>query len=142
MKKYVKIIDKQTFAIQVGIGTDEQYYISQGFQLMQVQQDIYGNYYLSGHKPQYIPTIQDYDKILEQHISNTCKQRGYITRQPDVYLNSKNERWKQDALDFIDFRDECMTYGLEIENKYKNGQSVPTLKQFKQTLPKIKWTFE
>ena len=87
-------------------------------------------------------TIEDYDKILEQHISNTCKQRGYTTRQPDVYLNSKNERWKQDALDFIDFRDECMNYGLEIENKYKNGQSVLTLKQFKQALPKIKWTFE
>lgn len=142
MKKYVKIIDRQTLDIQVGIGTDEQYYISQGFQLMQVQQDIHGNYYLAGHKPQYIPTVRDYDKILEQHISNTCKQRGYTTRQPDVYLNSKNERWKQDALDFIDFRDECMTYGLEIENKYKNGQSVPTLKQFKQALPKIKWTFE
>lgn len=142
MKKYVKIIDNSTLDIQVGIGTDEQYYISQGFQLMQVQQDMYGNYYLAGHNPQYIPTVQDYDKILEQHISSTCKQRGYTTRQPSEYINSTVERWKQDALDFIKFRDKCMLYGLEIENKYKNSQTVPTLEQFKQNLPKIKWTFE
>ena len=142
MKKYVKIIDRQTLDIQVGIGTDEQYYISQGFQLMQVQQDIHGNYYLAGHKPQYIPTVRDYDKILEQHISNTCKQRGYTTRQPSEYINSTVERWKQDALDFIKFRDECMLYGLEIENMRKNNQKIISLEQFKSDLPKIKWTFK
>lgn len=142
MKKYVKIIDKQTLNIQVGIGTDEQYYISQGFQLMQVQQDIHGNYYLAEHKPQYIPTVRDYDKILEQHISNTCKQRGYTTRQPDAYLNSKNERWKQDALDFIQFRDACMEYALNLYNNFQESNITITLQQFKQNLPKIKWTFE
>ena len=142
MKKYVKIIDKQTLDIQVGIGTDEQYYISQGFQLIQVQQDIDGNYYLPGHTPQYIPTVQDYDKILEQHISSICKQRGYTTRQPDAYLNSKNERWKQDALDFIDFRDACMEYALNLYNNFQESNITITLQQFKQNLPKIKWTFE
>lgn len=87
-------------------------------------------------------TIEDYDKILEQHIRNTCKQRGYTTRQPSEYINSTVERWKQDALDFIKFRDECMLYGLEIENMCKNNQKIISLEQFKLDLPKIKWTFK
>lgn len=142
MKKYVKIIDNNTNNISVGVGTDEQYYISQGFRLMQVQQDIDGNYYLPGHTTQYKFSEQDYDKILEQYIRTICIQRGYTTRQPSEYINSNVERWKQDAIDFIQFRDECMIFALDIYNNYQKNGIIPTLQEFKNSLPKIKWTIQ
>lgn len=93
-------------------------------------------------QPEILPEIEDYDEIMEQYLITTRCQRGYTTRQPSEYLNSTVERWKQDAIDWIKFRDECMLYGLQIQNKYANGQQVISLEQFQQNLPKIKWTYE
>lgn len=87
-------------------------------------------------------TVKDFDIELQTYIKNVRVARGYTTRQPDAYLNSKNERWKQDALDFIDFRDACMEYALNLYNNFQESNITITLQQFKQNLPKIKWTFE
>ena len=90
------------------------------------------------------PTVKDYDHALERHIKDTRIARGYTTREPSssCYLHSPNPRWKQDALDWIDFINAVMTYGLQIQNDYAEGKPVPTLDEFIANLPQITWTYQ
>lgn len=87
-------------------------------------------------------TYADYQIAMENHIKETRCARGYTTREPDVYKDCGVERWRQDALDFIAFRDEVMLYGLDVLNAYTAKKPVPSLEDFKKGLPKIKWTIE
>lgn len=87
-------------------------------------------------------SVADYDRIMEQHIKEACIARGYTTREPDAYLNSRNERWAQDAEDFIVFRDKVMEYGLMVQNEYAATGKAPSLEEFKAGLPKMKWSIE
>ena len=85
-------------------------------------------------------SVADYDRIMEEHIKSVCVARGYTTREPDAYLNSRNERWAQDAEDFIDFRDKVMEYGLMVQNEFVQTGKAPSLEVFKAGLPQIEWT--
>lgn len=87
-------------------------------------------------------TYADYQIAMENHIKETRCARGYTTREPDVYKDSGVERWRQDALDFIAFRDEVLLYGLDVLNAYTAKKPIPSLEDFKKGLPKIKWTIE
>ena len=89
----------------------------------------------------YIPTLQDYDNIMEQHLYDERVARGYTKREPSDYFNSTNERWAQDAQDWITHRDIVMEYALEVENNYQETGEAPTLEEFKANLPKITWTY-
>ncbi len=95
--------------------------------------------YVSGCVPPI--TAEDYDTAMEEHIRKACIDRGYTTREPDVYLNSSNEVWKQDAQDFIAFRDAVMEYGLSVINHYKATGEAPALDEFIAGLPLITWTY-
>ena len=85
-------------------------------------------------------SVADYDRIMEEHIKSVCVARGYTTREPDCYLNSRNERWAQDAEDFILFRDAVMEYGLMVQNEFVRTGMAPSLEAFKAGLPQIEWT--
>lgn len=87
-------------------------------------------------------TVADYDRAMEKHLRVTRMLRGYTDREPTMYINSANPRWKQDALDWVAFVDEVMTYALEVENDFIAGRPVPTLESFKARLPEIHWTVE
>ena len=50
-------------------------------------------------------TADDYDAALEEHLREARTERGYTMREPDMYINSAVPRWKQDAEDWIAFRD-------------------------------------
>ena len=89
-----------------------------------------------------LPTLQQYDDAMEQHLRNERKARGYTTREPDAYLTSAVPRWKQDAEDWVAHRDAVMEYALELINGVQSGQvQQPTMAEFKAGLPKISWTF-
>ena len=94
--------------------------------------------YMQKHIPE---IIAGYDAALEQHIYDTRVARGYTTREPSYYLQSSVPRWKQDAQDWVAFVDECMLYGLDVQNRYAAGEEVPTLDEFKANLPQIVWTY-
>lgn len=72
-------------------------------------------------------SVADYDLIMEQYIKDARIARGYTLREPDVYKDSSVPRWRQDALDFIAFRDSCLLYGQSIINTYTRSGEVPTL---------------
>lgn len=86
------------------------------------------------------PTLEDYDKAMEDHLREERITRGYTLREPSDYKGSSVERWNQDAEDWISHRDEVMLYGLEIMNHYKDTGEAPSLDEFIQNLPKITWT--
>lgn len=86
-------------------------------------------------------TVADYDRAMEEHIYRTRAERGYTTREPSYYLQSSVPRWRQDAIDWVDFVDRVMLYGLEVQNAYAAGEPVPTLEEFKAALPVITWNW-
>lgn len=88
------------------------------------------------------PTIEDYDKIMEEHLKEERIARGYTLREPSDYKDDPYERFAQDAIDWINHRSEVMVYGLNIQNIYKETGEAPSLEEFKNNLPKINWTFE
>lgn len=88
------------------------------------------------------PTVEDYDAAMETHLNVARVARGYTTREPDCYINSGNPRWKQDAADWIAFRDAVMEYSLAVMNDYAATGKAPTLKEFKAGFPQIKWSAE
>lgn len=71
--------------------------------------------------------MDDYDRAMEDYIYNARVARGYTLREPDVYKDSSVPRWRQDARDFIVFRDSCLLYGQSIINTYTRSGEVPTL---------------
>lgn len=94
----------------------------------------------SAEQPEKPVTADDYDAVMESHLLATRMDRGYTTREPDAYINSRNERWAQDAEDFIDFRDKVMEYGLAVMNEYAATGKAPSLDEFKAGLPQMNWT--
>ena len=49
--KYAKIIDEETKACQVGLGTDIEFYQSLGMTEMDVEEGCDGNWYVAGYTP-------------------------------------------------------------------------------------------
>ena len=92
----------------------------------------------------YVPSVSDYDHAMEDYCKQVRIDRGYTTNSPVDYYNSANERWAQDARDYIAFRDEILEYALEVENEFDKGGDIPTLDEFKAHLNTIKchWTYE
>ena len=86
-------------------------------------------------------TVQDYDRVMEEHIYNARYARGYTLREPTQFVTSSIPRWKQDAEDFVLFRDTVLAYGLEVMNHYAATGEAPTLDEFKNNLPNIVWTY-
>lgn len=89
-----------------------------------------------------IHTVADYDQAMEDYIRAVRVERGYTTREPSDYINSSEPRWRQDAADYIAFRDAVMVYALAIINEYSATGNAPSLEEFKAGFPKIEWTYD
>lgn len=101
-----------------------------------------GCWYFEGEVPPRRYCAQDYDDALEEHLMSERVARGYTSRSPAEYAGSSNERWAQDAADWVAHVTAVMEYGLGIENMAKAGEDVPGLSEFRDGLPRIAWTFK
>ena len=78
---------------------------------------------------------------MEAHLREERDARGYTTREPDSYWNSRVARWRMDAKDWSRHKDDVMMYALTVMNEVKAGtRPPPTVEEFKSGLPKVKWT--
>lgn len=93
------------------------------------------------HAPQPVSLLA-YDNAMEEYLTTVRTERGYTLREPSDYVNSRNPRWAQDAIDWIEFRDDVMEYGLNVQNEFALTGNVPDLSEFISNMPKMKWTFE
>lgn len=83
-------------------------------------------------------TVDDYNNELEGYLTEVRYARGYTDRDPSEYYNSTVPRWHQDAVDWIQFRDVVMVYGLSILNEYQaTGEAPVTLDEFREHLRTI-----
>lgn len=87
-------------------------------------------------------TIQDYDNAMENYLRETRFARGYTLREPSDYKDSSVARWKQDAIDWIAFRDAVLVYGLEVENTAQQTGVIPSMQEFLAGMPVITWTYQ
>ena len=70
-KKYAIITNQETKTVDVGLGTDEQFYKSIGMTEMDVEQAYNGAWYLKGYAPQRPePTPQEQIRALESQITD------------------------------------------------------------------------
>jgi len=89
-------------------------------------------------------TVKDYDDALEDYCMEVRSARGWTTTDPRTSIGSKVPRWNQDGLDYRDFRDNVLLYGLEVENAFiETGVAPCTLEEFKTHLRTIEchWTY-
>lgn len=94
--------------------------------------------------PEPEPTASDYDRAMETYLKEVQDARGYTDRDPVLYAMSTNARWRQDAVDWSDFRDRVMEYGLQVMNQYASTGVIPcTLSEFAEHLRTItcNWTY-
>ena len=106
--------------------------------------DVGGCYYITRWRlvKDPAPTVADFDKAMEEHLTSERSARGYTTREPDAYLASDNERWAQDAKDWVAHRDDVMDYALQVMNAVSAGtRKPPTISEFLDGLPRIEWTY-
>lgn len=89
-----------------------------------------------------LPTLEEYDAAMEEHLIQERSARGYTTREPTAYLTSGNARWAADARDWVAHVDAVMAYALELINAVQSGQrEPPTMAEFRAGLPQITWSF-
>lgn len=65
MKKYAKVINEETKACEVGLGTNSKFYQSIGMTEMEVEQAYDGSWYLAGYAPvKPEPTIAEQNEAI------------------------------------------------------------------------------
>lgn len=72
MKKFAKIINEETKACEVGIGTNAKFYQSIGMTEMEVEQAYNGGWYLQGYAPQKPQEVKETRVAeLKQYLADT-----------------------------------------------------------------------
>lgn len=72
MIKYAKVVNEITKEVNVGVGTNEEFYKSLGMTTMEVEQAYNGNWYLTGYAPvkPHNQEIQEQIEALEEQITD------------------------------------------------------------------------
>ena len=65
MKKYAKIINEETKAVIVGLGTNESFYRSEGMSKTDVEQGYDGNWYIKGYAPEKPQSVIDAERTAK-----------------------------------------------------------------------------
>ena len=67
MKKYAKVINEETKACEIGLGTNTAFYASIGMEEMEVEQAYNGSWYVKGYAPiKPEPTKEEQQKAREE----------------------------------------------------------------------------
>ena len=82
MKKYAKINNEQTKSVDVGVGTNTDFYKSIGMQEMEVEQAYNSQWYLQG----YAPTKSDDEQALEELQKEQTSLEAQIKQLKDQLL--------------------------------------------------------
>lgn len=83
-----------------------------------------------------------YSQALQRHIDNTAQQKEFTSGVSCAsYANSIDQNWKQEALDFIRWRDQCWLYAIDVQSKVEAGTiDAPSLDQFIADAPELVWS--
>ena len=93
MKKYAKVVNNETKACDVGLGTNIEYYKSLGMTEQEVEQAYNGQWYLAGYapsKPQ--PTLEQQVIDLENKYQMNRWQREGILAEGSLYSQYSKDK--------------------------------------------------
>lgn len=86
MIKYAKIVNEETKAVNVGLGTNIEFYKSLGMTEQDVEQAYNGQWYLTGYAPiQPAPTLEEQLIAKEQEYGMSRWQREGILAEGSAY---------------------------------------------------------
>lgn len=79
---------------------------------------------------------KEYAQAMQAHIDQTARTKDYDDGYAcATYVNSTNDVWKQEALDFIAWRDSVWSYAYNVQQQ----DTIPDLEDFIDNAPKIGW---
>lgn len=86
-------------------------------------------------------TKKKYSEQLQELIDLNAQEKSYEDGVSCAsYINSTNLMWKQEALTFIAWRDDCWEYAYNIQTRVENGEiEPPTIEDFINNAPAINW---
>lgn len=84
MKRYAKINNEQTKTVDVGVGTNTDFYKSIGMELLDVEQAYDGQWYLQG----YAPTKSDDEVALEELEQQEATLNTQVAQLKDQLLTA------------------------------------------------------
>ena len=113
MKKYAKVINEETKACEVGLGTNNNFYASIGMEEMEVEQAYDGQWYLTGYVP--IQPIDEYNaEQKEKRSSAYTKRTDHLTLRKMRKL-ALGEWTEEDETQYVA---EIQDISKEIEEEY------------------------
>lgn len=146
MIKYARIVDTQAGTVDVGAGTNTEFYKSIGMTEMDVEQSYDGQWYLMGYAPSPPePTpeeiIKGYEDAIQAYLDQTAQSRDYDNTYTCLsYLSSTDETWNREAHTFNAWRDQVWRKCHEILNAVMAGTiAQPTVDELIAMLPVIDW---
>ena len=93
MKKYAKVINEETKACDVGLGTNTAYYKSIGMTEQEVEQAYNGQWYLAGYAPvKPAPTLEQQVIELETKYQMNRWQREGILAEGSLYSQYSKDK--------------------------------------------------
>lgn len=83
-----------------------------------------------------------YSEYLKKLLRDKAVEKNYDDEISIVsYANSSNATWKQEASDYIAWRDACWHYAIEINSKVSNGEiDPPSIEYFLSGAPVLNWS--
>ena len=120
MKKHAKIIDEVKGTVEVGLGSDINFYKSIGMESLDVDIGYDGNWYLSNKLP-----LQSIDELKEQKIKQIDKETSESILSGFRYTIKDKERFfSYDSFDQQNFADAANT--ALLSQMQSNVKTIPT----------------
>lgn len=123
MKKYARIVNEETKACEVGLGTNTAFYQSIGMSEMDVEQAWNGSWYLKGYAP---------EKPTEQKEAEVRSVRNQYLEQTDKYMiadypitDEERELYKQYRT-YLRTYPECQDWYKANPKTYEEWKSLQT----------------
>lgn len=120
MKKYAKIINKDTKEVTVFLGTDMDWAVSGGFSEMDVEQAYNGDWYVSGYAPKKPDNVIKQERIDE--LKSLLAGADYWGQK---YIDGEYtaEEWEQKKAQRKAWRAEIRQLEAELEKTGQNSTS-------------------
>lgn len=111
MKKYAKIINEETKACEVGLGTNSSFYQSIGMVEMEVEQSYDGFWYVKGHAP------EKPQSVMEKEVR--VVRKSYL-KETDTYMIADYPITDEERQAYKDYRSYLRDYTETEEWWLKN----------------------
>lgn len=147
MKVYAQIANQQTKQVNIGTGTNVDFYKALGFVEMDVEQAYDGAWYVTGYAPvqpieEKLAQIQkELTDAVQQFMDETAQTRGYDNIHTACsYTNSTDPIFNREGNACLAWRDSVWRKCYTMLDEFKAGtRQIPTVEELLAELPVLDW---